>query len=361
MRRIMFLVGLILCIMLGESYGQTSTMSFTEDSWDFGTIKEEGGKVSHTFEFTNKGTKPFVIEHVATTCGCTTPKYSKEPILPGKKGTIQITYDPDGRPGPFRREVTIISNGRTNRNVLTIKGDVTARPRSVEDDYPVALTGGMRVNRTSPAMGYVARGNTKSIMLELVNTSQNNVKLGIVYDKPSPYFKAEFASAEVKPGGKAPLTLTYNLKSGNLWGMLSDKFFITVNGEKCNIPFVVTGIATDDFSGMTREEFAVAPRAALQSQFYHFGDVKKGVERSREFVMTNQGEKPLIIRNVSGNGNISTDLKEGTVIEPGGQKSFTVTLNTEGATSGKYMRSLVIILNDPQRPMREIRLAATIL
>lgn len=60
---------------------------------DFGTIKEEGGKVSHRFEFTNSGPNPFVIQKVETSGGCTTPTFTREPVLPGRKGYVEITYE----------------------------------------------------------------------------------------------------------------------------------------------------------------------------------------------------------------------------------------------------------------------------
>lgn len=359
-----FLAALLGCMILGAfgmAQAQTSTMKFARDSWDFGTIPEGGGEVSYTFEFTNSGDKPFVIESVATTCGCTTPKYSREPILAGKKGTIQITYDPNGRPGAFNREVTIYSNGRTNMNVLTIKGDVTPRPRTIEDDYPVTVADGLLASRTSPAMGYVSRGSIKSVTVDLYNNSKKDIDLGIVYDKKSPHFKAVLLTTNLKPGQKAALISTYDLKTENVWGALSDKFFLTVNGVKSSIPFIATGTAIDDFSRMTREQLADAPNGVLQSQYYHFGDIKRGAEKRRDFIITNQGNSPLIIQHVRGNDKITSDLSAGTVIQPGDKKSFTVTLKTEGEPLGKYMQSLVIIMNDPQRPMREIRLAGNII
>ena len=113
MKRFVF-IAVALLAFGGAAAQQPSTMKFTADEWDFGTIKEEGGKVSHRFEFTNSGPNPFVIQKVETSCGCTTPTFTREPVLPGRKGYVEITYDPLYRPGSFRREVTVTSNDRKN-------------------------------------------------------------------------------------------------------------------------------------------------------------------------------------------------------------------------------------------------------
>lgn len=98
-------------------------MTFEEKTYDFGTIKEVDGPVTHTFEFTNTGKEPLVIINVNASCGCTRPEYSKEPIKPGKSGKIKVTFNPAGRPGEFSKDVKIRTNGN-KRPILKITGIV---------------------------------------------------------------------------------------------------------------------------------------------------------------------------------------------------------------------------------------------
>lgn len=352
---------LILCTAATLS-AQTSTLKCDQDTWDFGTIKEDGGSVSHTFTFTNTGAKPLVIEKVATSCGCTVPKASKEPILPGKTGTVEITYDPAGRPGQFEREIIVLSNDRENRNTITITGNVTPRPRQISDDYPVEVGSGLLAERSTSALGYVGRGKTKSVTINCYNNGNQPLTLGIAYDKPVPYFRVSLVPAVVAPKTVGVMTITYDLRQANLWGMLSDNYSLTVNGTKSSSTvFSATGIATDDFSQLDREELELAARAVMPTQFNYFGDLKTGGTRSKDFTIMNQGQKPLIIRSVAPGPKLRTTLKEGTTVLPGESVTFTVTLDLKDAVPGRVMQSLIIILNDPQRPMREVRLAANIL
>ena len=94
-------------------------------SHDFGTVREKGGPVSCEFEFTNTGDTPLVIISATASCGCTQPKYTTDPVKPGQKGTIRVTYLPAGRPGEFDKSVKVRTNAKNAKKItLKIKGVV---------------------------------------------------------------------------------------------------------------------------------------------------------------------------------------------------------------------------------------------
>lgn len=99
---------------------------FETKDFDFGKINESDAKASTVFTFTNEGNVPFVIERAIASCGCTTPKYNKEPILPGKTGTITVTYSTIGRVGVFEKQIQLFTNVPYPNNVITliIRGEV---------------------------------------------------------------------------------------------------------------------------------------------------------------------------------------------------------------------------------------------
>lgn len=105
----------------------TANLAFKSDQHDFGTVAE-GPNAEHEFTFTNTGKEPIIINQVQASCGCTTPTWSKEPVLPGQKGSIKAVYSTQGRPGSFTKTVTVTSNAGVK--VLTIKGNVEKAPES---------------------------------------------------------------------------------------------------------------------------------------------------------------------------------------------------------------------------------------
>ena len=99
------------------------TVDFKEESYTFGEITE-GPQVTHEFKFTNNGKEPLILSNVKASCGCTTPSWPKDPILPGKEATILVTYNTQGRPGNFTKSITVTSNASTPSKVIYIKGEV---------------------------------------------------------------------------------------------------------------------------------------------------------------------------------------------------------------------------------------------
>jgi hypothetical protein len=101
---------------------KVAKIDFKADTIDYGTV-EKGADGVRVFEFTNTGDAPLIVSKVSSSCGCTVPKWSKEPILPGKTGEIQVKYDTN-RVNPIRKTITVISNADTPTVALKIKGEV---------------------------------------------------------------------------------------------------------------------------------------------------------------------------------------------------------------------------------------------
>ena len=106
-----------------NSFSQKSEIVFETPEYNFGDIQENKGKVSHKFSFTNNGKESIRILTVKPSCGCTTPNWSKDEIKPGKKGFIIAEYNPKGRPGVFRKSLSVITSDN-RRSLIFIKGKV---------------------------------------------------------------------------------------------------------------------------------------------------------------------------------------------------------------------------------------------
>lgn len=97
-------------------------IKFEKLEHDFAKIKE-GTLATYGFVFTNTGKTPLILTNVQASCGCTTPEWPKEPIMPGAKGVIKAAYNSYGRPGQFLKTISVKSNAGTDI-ILSIKGDV---------------------------------------------------------------------------------------------------------------------------------------------------------------------------------------------------------------------------------------------
>lgn len=92
---------------------------------DYGTITQ-GANGDCVFKFKNTGNEPLILSDVRKSCGCTTPTWNKEPILPGMSGEVKVGYNTNNV-GAFSKTITIISNATNASLTLVIKGTVVAK------------------------------------------------------------------------------------------------------------------------------------------------------------------------------------------------------------------------------------------
>ena len=126
---LLFAMAIFMAFSVSAQEQQPQIIEIAEKTHDFGTIKEEDGRVTHVFTFKNVTEGALTIKNVRASCGCTTPAWSKEPIASGKQAQITVTYNASGRPGAFHKSVTVtLSNGTEDfTQVLFIKGKVTPK------------------------------------------------------------------------------------------------------------------------------------------------------------------------------------------------------------------------------------------
>lgn len=110
----------------------TAEITFDKETHDFGIVSQNV-PATYTFMFKNTGKEPLIITTAQASCGCTTPEWTKEPIMPGKKGFIKATYNAASL-GVFNKAVTVNSNAKTPSVVLYIKGDVKVPSEGVPTD-----------------------------------------------------------------------------------------------------------------------------------------------------------------------------------------------------------------------------------
>lgn len=146
MKKVIFSIGLMLCVAVGANAQEATTpnpvnpnapkFKFETEVLDYGTI-EHNANGDREFKFTNVGKEPLIISNAVGSCGCTTPVWPKEPIKPGASAVIKVHYATD-RVGQFEKTVTLTSNADTPAKVIKIKGVVKPDPTPAPATTPVA-------------------------------------------------------------------------------------------------------------------------------------------------------------------------------------------------------------------------------
>lgn len=120
-----FLLLMMLANLVAYAQQEHPEIKFDKTVHNFGTFSEKTPVQTAVFAFTNIGKAPLIINQAIASCGCTIPSYTKEPIMPGEKGTVKVTYNGKGKfPGHFKKSITIRTNGKVEMVRLYIEGDM---------------------------------------------------------------------------------------------------------------------------------------------------------------------------------------------------------------------------------------------
>jgi hypothetical protein len=106
----------------------TAIIKFNNLEHDFGSITE-GEKLAYVFTYTNEGTGNLIINSASTSCGCTVPEFSKKPLAPGQKATMEVIFDSSGYNGFQTKTITVQSNASMPVVILAIRAEVKSKTK----------------------------------------------------------------------------------------------------------------------------------------------------------------------------------------------------------------------------------------
>ena len=123
MKKVLSITLMLFACLTYAAAQQQAEIKFDKVSIDLGTFSESNPVQEAVFTFTNVGQAPLIINQAVASCGCAVPSYTKEPIKPGQKGQIKVTYNGKGKfHGHFKKSITVRTNGVPEMTRLYIEG-----------------------------------------------------------------------------------------------------------------------------------------------------------------------------------------------------------------------------------------------
>lgn len=336
--------GLTFCVFAQKK----ATIKFEKIEHDFGTIKEENGKVKCRYNFKNEGDDTLRILSVKPGCGCTTADWTKTGIPPKKSGYVDAEYDPAQRPGIFNKGINVATNDPAQSVItLIIKGDVIPKAKGIMDLYPIVI-GNLRFESGQFNFGNAKNTEIRCDTLKIYNGW--NTALTIKYKDLPLYITGKIIPEVLKPGKEGLLIINYDVAKRNDYGYLSDRVLISTNDsmqpdKQINISMNIV----EDFSQLTPEQKANAPIIKFEKTNFNFVSAKQGEKVECVYTFSNQGKSDLIIRKIKASCGCTATYPEKTVLKPGESSKITATLNTAGR-EGKQYKTISVICNDPATP-----------
>lgn len=335
MKGILSIVFLFFCF---SAFSQAD-IQFEHRAHDFGTIKEVDGAVAYDFEFVNRGNAPILIKNVESSCGCTSPEWTKQPVLPGKKGFVKATFNPKDRPGFFDKTITVYSNARTPVVELKIRGTVEGKTRTVLDDYPYELSSGLRLPIEEISLMKAHKGETKTGSIGVLNNAGKQVTVS--FPALPPHIRMTLEPQQLANKAQGVLKASYNTAVHGEYGLNREKVTMVVDGKKYELP--VSVYIEENFTGV---DPATAPVADADKKYYNFGKTASDQPSTFTYQLKNTGKSPLTIRRIYTNDERVVAEVNQKVLQPGEMTSVVVK-TVAGAEKGKVTAVVSVITNSP--------------
>jgi hypothetical protein len=336
---------------------KSPTASFATTTHDFGQIKETDGLATYKFEFTNTGATPLILKNVQASCGCTTPNWPKEPILPGTKNSIIVSYNPQNRPGHFEKQITVTSNGDPETIVLKILGEVVPKPPQVEDLFPTVING-LRLKSTQISINNVEPEKKTTQSTEVYNSTDKPLNIKFV-NLPN-YIAIKVVPEAIPAKSKASLEVTYDAAIKNDWGLVWDNIRFQLNGKDSSAyTLAVSANIQEDFGKLTQEQKQNAPNIDVPNSIFEFGTIKQGEKVQHEFAFKNIGKSNLIIHKVQTTCGCTVANMQSQVIKPGESSVISVSFDSHGK-SGVQDKGITVLSNDPSNSRIMLHIKGTI-
>ncbi len=324
-----------------------AVVDFNAKMHDFGKIKEADGIVSCQFEFVNQGSSPVLIKNVESSCGCTSPEWTRQPVLPGKKGFVKAVFNPKDRPGYFDKTITVYSNAQPAVIELKIRGNVEGKTRTILDDYPYELASGLRLPLQEMSLMKVRKGEIKFMRIGIFNNAGKDVEVNFA-GLPD-YLKMSIDPALIEDKGVASVEVAYNTTLHGDYGLNRLWVEWVVNGKKYPLP--VSVFIEEDFRNV---DMSTAPVIEADKKYYNFGTSPAAQAVKFTYQLKNKGKTALKIHRIYTNDvRVAAEMK---VREVQPNETACIEVRTkEGAEPGKVAAVVSVITNSPLMPELKLR------
>lgn len=330
---------------------------------EFGNVKEESGTVSAVFSFRNVTTLPIIIVKVETSCGCTTPEYSRDSIMPGDTGFVKAIYETRGREGTFNKNLFVHFNVDAHYQTLNIKGNVIpeANLANKPEEYTTTYAN-LAFNTTMAYFPSIFKTDKqKEYKIKVFNYMGYPIRFLNVKNKPD-YVTIDLGDSVVDVEDTLTITVFVDgSKIPQIGDMTSPVSFVTDDdASKVKFIYVRTNLK-EDFSKYSKKELRNSPKITMDTMGpLNFGKRSAGEKFSYTIKVSNTGKKDLNIYKIIPSCTCITFAMGKQLLKPGETANLVITIDTINQTQADLIKYLTILTNDPKHSEIKIKMTLTV-
>lgn len=324
---------------------------------DFGDVSVEDGPLTCTFTVTNNGKEPIALFEVVSSCGCTDVTWTREPLQPGKSGTISATFKNEDGPFPFDKTLTVYISGQRKPVILRLRGVVHEKKKSLSELYGAQKLGDFGLKAREYKAGILKQGLTVSEMATVANLGKK--PLEVSFTEVSEHLKVSVTPNPIPAGSTASLIFTIEA-APELYGKQTYSATPVLNGQKAKAPLTVWASTRENFDRWTEQQRNDGAIPVFENSTANFGTVKAGTPVELTFNCSNRGKSTFHIYQADPE-DPALKVLEIQDAEAGGKGFVRVQLNTSAVEKGETVIMLTLITNSPLRPVVNLFVAGQVL
>lgn len=335
-------------------------IEFRNKIHDFGRININIQYARTTFIFKNTGDRPLVISSAVASCGCTTPDWTRDSVMPGDSGHIDVRYETIGRPGSFRKTITVYCNSVTQPFVhLDILGDVFQESHTNVTETP--NYGSIYFSQQTLDFKNLTDKGPDTIQTRLINGSLFSTEFEPLGKLPE-YCTILGYPRSLEPNENALLTVIIDGRKVKSYGFAA--FEIPVNSSSPvnpNLGLFVTYTRKQYFPKMNAKQLAKSAHLKISaaSEILNFGVHQSGDVVDTSLIFTNTGKEDLVMHEIYPECTCVRINFPKKVLKPG--ESMKVDFSFDTVTkNGVSRQSIWIVCNDPVQPERYLYMQVTL-
>lgn len=341
-----------------DAFSFNGVVKFDKVVHDFGDILISEGAKKCTFTYTNISDKPIIINDVISSCGCTTPKWSRKPLNPGESAEISVTFLNDQGPFPFDKSIVLFISDVQRPITLHIKGIAHSKRKSMSELFPYSIDNILGMRKKEISAGYIEQGNIKKGSFEIANLTKKRVN--VTFTNVSPELALSIDKNTLSAGERTTVSFTIDTKKSRekAWG--NTKYFFSVKANDLTPHRLeIDAFIRDNFVDYTPDMKRDAPLPRLSKSSHSIVNIKQGEKVSFNVDIRNIGRNDLIIHKIDID-NDGVTVKYPKLLKADVDNKIDISVDTSHM-KGDITVILSIITNSPTRPIANFYITGTVL
>lgn len=331
-------------------------VEFDRTVHDFGDILTTDGPQTCSFKVKNISDEPIAIFEVVTSCGCTEAQWTREPLQPGKTGTISATYNNEDGAYPFDKTLTVYISGLSKPVLLRLRGVVHEKAVPLAELYGEGRIGDLGLKERLIRAGNLEQGGFRTDEVRVANLGKK--PLQVDFQDLAPQLSVSLEPNPVPAGQVAVMHFTVKADR-SLWGRNEYYGTPVLNGKAASQKIAWWAVTKENFNSWTDEQRQSAAQPIFDEGTAIFDTVEKGTAVSATYNYTNRGKSTFHVYK------LDADSPGVTVVEmedtgAGEKGKVCVTLDTSQLPEGDATIMLTLITNSPLRPIVNLFLAGVV-